>query len=209
MMVVFLAGIVALILLRTLRKDYAKYSRDGDLDDLDADLDESGWKQVHGDVFRPPAHLSLFCALVGTGAQLAAMVLVMILFATATNLYMGRGAIIVSFLACYAATAVVGGYASGSLYAASEGTRWIRTMLWTASLFPAVMAAVTMLLSSVSTVYGAPHPPLIPRRLTPPTLPTTASAANPQTACHPTAHTLSSLPPSRPTACYRSGIACK
>jgi len=46
-MVVFLTGIVSLILLRTLRKDYAKYSRDAaDLDDLDAELDESGWKQV-------------------------------------------------------------------------------------------------------------------------------------------------------------------
>ena len=30
-------------------------------------VDESGWKQVHGDVFRPPRHLVIHSALVGTG----------------------------------------------------------------------------------------------------------------------------------------------
>ena len=44
-----------MIMMRTLRRDYARYSKDDDLDDLERDLgDEYGWKQVHGDVFRPP-----------------------------------------------------------------------------------------------------------------------------------------------------------
>ncbi len=34
MMVIFLVGLVSMILMRTLRKDYARYSRDADLDDL-------------------------------------------------------------------------------------------------------------------------------------------------------------------------------
>ena len=111
MMVIFLTGIVSLILMRTLRKDYAKYAREsGDLDDLDQELDESGWKQVHGDVFRPPAQLALFCALIGTGSQLAAMVGIMIIFATATTLYMGRGGIIISFLLVYCLSSIVAGY---------------------------------------------------------------------------------------------------
>jgi hypothetical protein len=53
--------------------------------DLDADIDESGWKQVHGDVFRTPAQPMLFAALVGTGAQLSAMSLLAILTATLLN----------------------------------------------------------------------------------------------------------------------------
>ena len=32
--------------------------------------DESGWKQVHGDVFRRPASLEFFAALTGSGTQL-------------------------------------------------------------------------------------------------------------------------------------------
>ncbi|GFY72010.1 transmembrane 9 superfamily member 3 [Trichonephila inaurata madagascariensis] len=55
MMVIFLVGLVSMILMRTLRKDYARYSKDEEMDDMERDLgDEYGWKQVHGDVFRPP-----------------------------------------------------------------------------------------------------------------------------------------------------------
>ena len=47
MMVIFLIGLVSMILMRTLRKDYARYSKDDDLDDMEKDLgDEYGWKQV-------------------------------------------------------------------------------------------------------------------------------------------------------------------
>ena len=73
MMVVFLCGLVALILLRVLRNDYAKYMREDDelsLTTIERSMpDDSGWKQVHGDVFRPPAHLELFAVVYGTGCQ--------------------------------------------------------------------------------------------------------------------------------------------
>ena len=72
----------------------------------------------------------------GTGSQLATMVFLMILFATATTLYMGRGAIIVSFIICYSLTSVVAGYSSGALFCRSQGGTWIKTMMLTAGLFP-------------------------------------------------------------------------
>ena len=63
MMVIFLTGLVAIILMRTLRKDYARYAKtdmDNDMESLERDLtEESGWKLVHGDVFRPPRNLIL------------------------------------------------------------------------------------------------------------------------------------------------------
>jgi len=61
MMVIFLTGLVSMILLRTLRADYARYTRDDDdLEALERDMnEESGWKLVHGDVFRPPKHLEV------------------------------------------------------------------------------------------------------------------------------------------------------
>lgn len=31
--------------------------------------EESGWKYIHGDVFRFPPNKSLFCSFVGTGTQ--------------------------------------------------------------------------------------------------------------------------------------------
>ena len=34
MMIIFLVGLVSMILMRTLRKDYARYSKDDELDDM-------------------------------------------------------------------------------------------------------------------------------------------------------------------------------
>ena len=36
------------------------------------DNEETGWKYIHGDVFRFPPHKNVFCAFVGTGAQVKA-----------------------------------------------------------------------------------------------------------------------------------------
>ena len=85
MMVIFLTGLVSMILMRTLRNDYAKYTREeDDLEALERDMsEESGWKLVHGDVFRPPRRLVLLAALLGTGAQLALLVLFVILITIA------------------------------------------------------------------------------------------------------------------------------
>jgi len=36
--------------------------------------EDSGWKLVHGDVFRPPKHTLLLSVLLGSGSQLFMMV---------------------------------------------------------------------------------------------------------------------------------------
>lgn len=80
--VVFLIGMVSTILVRTLRKDIARYNRLDQfaLDDFgdngameDGVQDDSGWKLVHGDVFRPPKNPLLLSVLLGNGAQLFMM----------------------------------------------------------------------------------------------------------------------------------------
>ena len=62
---------------------------------------------------------------------------------------------IISFLVAYCLTSLVAGYTSGGLYARSNGRYWIRTMLYTASLFPAVCFLVCMVLNFVGMVYGS------------------------------------------------------
>ena len=92
MMVIFLVGIVAVILIRTLRNDYAKYMRDEeDLDETERGVgEESGWKQVHGDVFRSPPRLKVFAALYGAGHQLIALFVLLIFLSIASTLYVSR-----------------------------------------------------------------------------------------------------------------------
>ncbi|KAL1777709.1 Transmembrane 9 superfamily member 3 [Sigmodon hispidus] len=92
MMVIFLVGLVSMILMRTLRKDYARYSKEEEMDGMDRDLgDEYGWKQVHGDVFRPSSHPLLFSSLIGSGCQIFAVSLIVIIVAMIEDLYTERG----------------------------------------------------------------------------------------------------------------------
>ncbi|KAL7002020.1 Transmembrane 9 superfamily member 1 [Sarracenia purpurea var. burkii] len=157
MMVIFLTGLVSMILMRTLRNDYAKYAReDDDLETLERDVsEESGWKLVHGDVFRPPRTLVLLSAVVGTGAQLALLVLLVILFAIVGMLYIGRGAIVTTFIVCYAFTSFISGYVSGGMYSRHGGKNWIKSMILTASLFPFLCFGIGFFLNTIAIFYGS------------------------------------------------------
>lgn len=65
---------------------YAK--EDGDLESLERDLnEETGWKLVHGDVFRPPSQRMLLAAVVGTGIQLVMLGLFVILLTIMGTFY--------------------------------------------------------------------------------------------------------------------------
>lgn len=78
----FLSGMVAMILIRTLARDIAKYNElVGEMTAEEAQ-EEAGWKMVHGDVFRPPPHRRLLCVCVGSGIQLLLMCGLVLIFAT-------------------------------------------------------------------------------------------------------------------------------
>lgn len=157
MMVIFLTGLVSMILMRTLRNDYAKYAReDDDLESLERDVgEESGWKLVHGDVFRPPRNLALLSAVIGTGAQLTTLVLLVIILAIVGMLYIGRGAIVTTFIVCYALTSFISGYVSGGMYARNGGKNWIKSMILTASLFPFMCFGIGFILNTIAIFYGS------------------------------------------------------
>merc|ERR550525_1812153 len=70
MIMLFLSGMVAMILLRTLHRDITKYN---ELASAEEAAEETGWKLVHGDVFRKPRHSKLLAVSVGTGVQILGM----------------------------------------------------------------------------------------------------------------------------------------
>jgi transmembrane 9 superfamily protein 2/4 len=76
--VLFLSGIVAMIMINTLKRDFQRYERG---DALEEGAEETGWKLVHGEVFRPPVLAGWLSVLVGTGTQLAVSVVILIIFA--------------------------------------------------------------------------------------------------------------------------------
>ena len=147
LMVVFLTGVVAAIMIKVLKSDFSRYARaldpargNGDPFDLhdpvDRDGDETGWKLVHGDVFRPPPRLGLLCAGVGTGVQLWCLACVTLGLAALGDGFAERGSITTTAIVTYALTSTIGGYVSGSRYARADGRAWVRCALTTALAFP-------------------------------------------------------------------------
>mmetsp|Transcript_55275 Transcript_55275/g.152191 ORF Transcript_55275/g.152191 Transcript_55275/m.152191 type:complete len:481 (+) Transcript_55275:635-2077(+) len=165
MMVIFLCGLVSLILLRTLRNDYAKYTRDTDeMEDLYRVGEDSGWKQVHGDVFRMPENLTLFSALIGTGWQLVTLIVCSVAFAILGEfhgeVYEERGELITTLIVCYALSSSVAGYASGSNYkqyfTAKEdrNSSWQQCMILTVLLLPCIVSVVVGCLNCIALYYN-------------------------------------------------------
>lgn len=98
LLVLLLAGFLALVLIRILRKDIARYeaaiSKSAEEDPLDAEL-EYGWKLIHGDVFRfPMGSRAVFCAFLGVGSQFLAMTSGMLLLAIIGLYYPGNEGVI-------------------------------------------------------------------------------------------------------------------
>lgn len=91
--------------MRVLKNEFVKYTRD---EESAEDQDESGWKYLHGDVFRFPRPLSLFCAMLGTGMQFLVIAVCIFLLAVFDLFYpYNRGALltacVVSFCFIYTA----------------------------------------------------------------------------------------------------------
>jgi hypothetical protein len=156
MMVIFLIGLVSMILMRTLRKDYARYSKDDDIEDMERDLvDEYGWKQVHGDVFRTPSYSMLFSVLIGTGSQIAVVALFVIVLTIVGELYTERGSILSTAIFIYAVVSPLNGFVGGSLYARNGGRKWIKQMFFSAFLLPLLICGTAFVINFVAIFYHA------------------------------------------------------
>merc|ERR1719183_3240568 len=131
MLCLFLCAVVAIILMKTLKRDFTRYSA-GDADELESmdGGDESGWKQVNGDVFRRPDHLAVFTVVYATGVHLACTVFIVLLFAMCNSYYASRGATGTSFVISYLLSAIVGGFEGGRVFRMFGGAKWKPAMAY-------------------------------------------------------------------------------
>ncbi|KAL2534083.1 Transmembrane 9 superfamily member 7 [Abeliophyllum distichum] len=120
MIVLFLSGMVAMITMRTLYKDIAHYNQ---LETQDEAQEETGWKLVHGDVFRAPTNSGLLCVYVGTGVQIFGMTLVTMIFALLGFLSpSNRGGLMTAMVLLWVFMGLIAGYSSARLYKMFKGT---------------------------------------------------------------------------------------
>ncbi|KAL2655245.1 hypothetical protein AAZV13_04G055900 [Glycine max] len=147
MIVLFLSGMVAMIMLRTLYRDIAKYN---ELETQEEAQEETGWKLVHGDVFRPPNNSDLLCVYVGTGVQFFGMILVTMIFAVLGFLSpSNRGGLMTAMLLLWVFMGIFAGYSSTRLYKMFKGSEWKKVALRTATMFPAVVSTIFFVLNAL------------------------------------------------------------
>lgn len=155
--VVILVLTVMSILVRALKKDIARYNRldQLDLDDLGSNgaledggvQEDSGWKLVHGDVFRSPSRPLLLSVFAGNGAQLFVMTGCTIIFALLGFLSpSNRGSLGTIMILLYTVLGFVGGYVSARTYKAWQGEKWKLNIMLTPILVPAIVFGAFFLL---------------------------------------------------------------
>jgi len=155
-LVILLTVFLAIILMRVLKNDFTRYMREDEGEDLGMNEDETGWKLLHGDVFRFPPYVSLFTAMLGAGTQLLCMVgllLALALFSVYTPT--AKGAIATAAIVLYSLTAGAGGFVAGRYYKQFGGTNWVWNTILAASLFPVPTFVVFIVLNSAAWQRGA------------------------------------------------------
>lgn len=152
MVILFLAAIVFVIFLRTVRRDLTRYE---ELDkEAQAQMNEelSGWKLIVGDVFREPTCPKLLCIMIGDGVQILGMAIVTIIFSTLGFMSpASRGMLLTGMIILYLFLGIAAGYVSVRLWTTIKGTTegW-RSVSWsTACFFPGIMFMVLTILNFV------------------------------------------------------------
>ncbi|PSN35447.1 Transmembrane 9 superfamily member 2 [Blattella germanica] len=150
--VLFLSGMVAMIMLRTLHKDIARYNQ---IDSGEDAQEEFGWKLVHGDVFRPPRKGMLLSVLLGSGTQWFLMILFneSLDISCTTNFIpfipafaclgflspANRGALMTCAMVLFVCLGTPAGYVSARVYKSFGGEKWKSNVLLTSMLSPGVV----------------------------------------------------------------------
>ncbi|CAD7698577.1 unnamed protein product [Ostreobium quekettii] len=150
--VLLLTAFMATILMRILKNDFSKYAKDEEVGGLEED--ESGWKDIHGDVFRFPPLEILFCAFVGTGTQLFFLSgSIFVLAAVGVFYPYNRGALFTALVVLYALTAGISGYVGCSYYRQMGGRHWVPCIFLMCFVFCGPLFMVFCFLNTVAIAY--------------------------------------------------------
>jgi hypothetical protein len=113
--------------------------------------EETGWKMIHGDVFRIPPFLNLYSAMIGAGGQIFATILVLLSCVLIGAFKVTkRGALLTSMILIYALCGLAGGLISGRLYKQLKGKNWVWNVVLTASVFPLPLGVVFTWVNTVA-----------------------------------------------------------
>ncbi|GAA6064169.1 hypothetical protein JCM10212_002991 [Sporobolomyces blumeae] len=149
----FLCLLVGMVFLRVLNRDITRYNAlatyDLDFDGAQDSVQEDyGWKLLHGEVGRAPKYRMWLCVVVGSGAQLTAMVFATLFFALLGFLSpSNRGGLSTVMIVCWTLFGFIAGYVSSRLYLTFGGTDIRKCIFYTATVFPTALFAFLFVLN--------------------------------------------------------------
>jgi len=147
-LVLLLTAFLAIILMKILKKDFSRYM---EVDEEELTEEETGWKMIHGDVFRSPPLLNVYCAIVGAGAQVFATVCILLICVLVGVFKVTkRGALLTAMILIYALSALFGGIASGRLFKQLKGKNWVWNVVLTAAVLPVPLGVVFTWVNAVA-----------------------------------------------------------
>jgi transmembrane 9 superfamily protein 2/4 len=146
LIVLFLSGMVAMILLRALHRDFNRYN---DVDNADEAQEETGWKLVHGDVFRIPSHPVFLAMNIGTGSQLIGMIIITLFFALLGFLSpSNRGGLLTAVILLFVLLGSYNGYMTARLCKTFKVQSWVH-IFKAAVYFPGILFSIYISLNFV------------------------------------------------------------
>ncbi|XP_019164119.1 PREDICTED: transmembrane 9 superfamily member 5-like isoform X2 [Ipomoea nil] len=128
--ILLLTGFFVMVLMQRLKNDL-RFSGGDEEEDK-----EVGWKYLHGDVFRCPSNMPLFCGIIGAGTQLLTLICFLFVLSFLGVLYpYNRGALSTSLVIVYTLTSAIAGFTAASFYSKFVETGWERSVILAAMLF--------------------------------------------------------------------------
>ena len=133
---------IFIILTKTVNKDLDKYNTNSVISDT-VTIDEYGWKQISGDVFRPPRHQKTLSAFIGTGFEVLCIIVVSLILSLIGFIKPEIRSKMVNYIfICCLTFGIISGYVSTFVYRNIGGKDWLKNCIVTAFFFPIISLSV-------------------------------------------------------------------
>ena len=144
--VIFLSAFVAMIMIRTLRRDLDNYNNQNM--SPEEQQEETGWKMIHGDVFRTPKCGGFLTVLAASGIQILLMSIITLIFALLGFLSpANRGSLMTALLVLYVFMGIFAGYYGTRFYTMMQLPNWKSNTFYISIFFPGISFAIFFVLN--------------------------------------------------------------
>jgi len=150
-LIVIISVIIVSILCRNLRNDISSYNyRVSQLEEIN----EYDWKQISGDVFRPPSvNVLLLSSILGTGTQLFLMIAATLFFGLFGYMNPEQRANILNIgILFFCFMGLPGGYIAALFYRFWGGSNWLKVACLTSFLFPGTLICGYIIVNIILTI---------------------------------------------------------